>query len=443
MGAEKQCFQPSVKLENYQTRPKHSQMLMAQTQSNLHHPFLPKRLIGAKCTAQINIAGIKCNCLLDTGSQVTTISQSFYDKNLSDQHIHSLNNSPLLEVESANGQSVPYLGYVEVTITFPKDFVGVDIEVPTLALIVPDLSPNSQPSVLVGTNTLDELYKDFSALQTCYFSPSFGYKQVLKVLQLRQEQNTEGNVGLVLMPSKQPLMIPAGQSTVICGKATVREPNSDKWVIAEHPSVSPLPGGLIVKTCIVALGEKCRCHLPVVVSNTTAHVVTIPPWCIVAELKAIQSVLPREKSNSKSVLEPIPAESLKFNFADSPVSPEWRDRLTKKLQSIPEVFSMHPLDFGCTDKVKHRINLVDETPFKHRPRPIHPEDREAVKKHLQELLHVGVIRESESPFSSPIVVVRKKSGDIRLCIDYRKLNQQTIRDAYALPKLEDTFMALT
>lgn len=65
---------------------------MAQTQSNLRHPLLPKGLIGAKCTTQINIAGIKCNCLLDTGSQVTTISQYFYNENLSDQHIHSLNN---------------------------------------------------------------------------------------------------------------------------------------------------------------------------------------------------------------------------------------------------------------------------------------------------------------------------------------------------------------
>ncbi|RXN35730.1 Retrovirus-related Pol polyprotein from transposon 412 [Labeo rohita] len=110
---------------------------------------------------------------------------------------------------------------------------------------------------------------------------------------------------------------------------------------------------------------------------------------------------------------------------------------------MSDVFSMHPQDFGCTDKVKHRINLADETPFKHRARPIHPDDREAVKKHLQELLNAGIIRESESPFSSPIVVVRKKNGDVRLCIDYRKLNQQTIKDAYALPKLEDTFMALT
>ncbi|KAL4007941.1 hypothetical protein ACER0C_001793 [Sarotherodon galilaeus] len=92
--------------------------------------------------------------------------------------------------------------------------------------------------------------------------------------------------------------------------------------------------------------------------------------------------------------------------------------------------------------VKHQIKLSDPTPFKQRPRPIHPQDFDAVRKHLQELLDSGVIRESDSPFASPIVVARKKNGSVRLCIDYRKLNLQTIKDAYALPKLEDTFSAL-
>lgn len=93
--------------------------------------------------------------------------------------------------------------------------------------------------------------------------------------------------------------------------------------------------------------------------------------------------------------------------------------------------------------MKHHISLRDNTPFKHRARPIHPQDLEAVRKHLKELLDAGVIQESESSFSSPIVVVRKKNGDIRLCIDYRKLNLQTIKDAYALPNLEESFSALT
>lgn len=92
--------------------------------------------------------------------------------------------------------------------------------------------------------------------------------------------------------------------------------------------------------------------------------------------------------------------------------------------------------------MRHHIRLKDDAPFKERPRPIHPRDREAVRQHLKELLDAGIIKESESPFSSPVVLVRKKNGSIRLCIDYRKLNARTIKDAYALPNIEETFSAL-
>lgn len=155
-----------------------------------------------------------CDCLLDTGSQVTTFIQSFYNENPYDQPIYSLNY--LLEVEGANGQNVPYLGYIELTITFPKDFVGIDTEILTLALLVPDLTSTSQPLVLIGTNSLDNLYKDFSQQETRYFSPTYGYKQVLKILELRQKQNVVGNVGLVRLSENHSQVIPGCQSAVLC-----------------------------------------------------------------------------------------------------------------------------------------------------------------------------------------------------------------------------------
>ena len=131
--------------------------------------------------------------------------------------------------------------------------------------------------------------------------------------------------------------------------------------------------------------------------------------------------------------------ALSFDFGTSPLSEEYKQRITQKLNTFSDVFSHHDLDFGHATKIQHHIKLKDETPFKQRSRPIHPHDYEPVKKHLQALLDAGVI---ESPFSSPIVVVREKNGDVRLWVDYRKLNLQAIRDAYALPNLEESFSAL-
>ena len=58
------------------------------------------------------------------------------------------------------------------------------------------------------------------------------------------------------------------------------------------------------------------------------------------------------------------------------------------------------------------------------------------------MLAIGVIRESTSPFSSNVVIVRKKDGTIRFCIDCRKLNQRTEKDAYPIPRIDDTLHSL-
>lgn len=377
---------------------------------------------------------------MDTGSQVTTVPKSFYEQHLSEYPINSIND--ILEVECANGLSVPYEGYIEVDITFPEEFLGMSVEVPTVALVVPDVKSHNQPLVLIGTNTLDVLYEQYSNADSPTYQPaSFGYRVVLKTLETRWKQNTNGVLGHVRLKSKVPEVMAAGQTVVVEGSVAV-PCGADKCVVVDHPSNSSLPGGVFVKRCLLTLSKTRPYHLPVVLTNETEHDIAIPPRCIVAELHAIKSVLPPPNT---SVDKHLPAQELNFtlNFGESPLPQEWKDRITKKLREMPEVFSQHDLDFGHTQKVKHRITLNNETPFKHRARPIHPQDVEAVRKHLRDLLASGVIQESESPFSSPIVVVRKKNGDIRLCIDYRKLNLQTVKDAYALPNLEETFSALT
>ena len=65
-----------------------------------------------------------------------------------------------------------------------------------------------------------------------------------------------------------------------------------------------------------------------------------------------------------------------------------------------------------------------------------------VKAHLQEMLDIGVIRKSHSPWASTVVLVWKKGGSLRFCIDLRKLKNQTIKDAYLLPHIDETLNSL-
>ena len=107
-----------------------------------------------------------------------------------------------------------------------------------------------------------------------------------------------------------------------------------------------------------------------------------------------------------------------------------------------DIFAKTDLDLGKCNTIKHAIKITDPQPFKERYRRIPPHFFDEVKKHLQEMIEVGAIRKSFSPWASAVVLVRKKDGGLRFCIDLRKLNNRTIKDEYSLPRIEDTLDCL-
>ena len=92
--------------------------------------------------------------------------------------------------------------------------------------------------------------------------------------------------------------------------------------------------------------------------------------------------------------------------------------------------------------VKHVFKLNDEKPFRERYRRIPPHQYDEVKKHLKEMLQIGAIRKSQSPWASAIVLVCKKDGALCFCIDLQKLNARTVKDAQTLPRIEDSLDSL-
>ena len=74
---------------------------------------------------------------------------------------------------------------------------------------------------------------------------------------------------------------------------------------------------------------------------------------------------------------------------------------------------------------------------------MNPQELEELKKQLDDMLRKGLIRPSASPWGSPVIFVDKRDGTTRLCVDYRKLNDVTIKNKYPLPKIEDLFDQLS
>ena len=96
---------------------------------------------------------------------------------------------------------------------------------------------------------------------------------------------------------------------------------------------------------------------------------------------------------------------------------------------------------GRTYLVKHHIKLTDPIPFKEAYRRIPHQMYDKVKAHIQEMLDLGAIRPSNSPWASAIVLVRKKDGRLRFCIDLRRITR-TVKDAYSLLKIESILYSL-
>ncbi|MCG8620490.1 MAG: RNA-directed DNA polymerase, partial [Proteobacteria bacterium] len=121
---------------------------------------------------------------------------------------------------------------------------------------------------------------------------------------------------------------------------------------------------------------------------------------------------------------------------------EFHQRAKDLFLKYHNTFSKNDMDLGRATSVKHHIVLTDPIPFKERYRRIPPQLYDEVRAHLQDMLRLGAIRRSCSPWASAIVLVRKKNGKLRFCIDLRKLNSKTLKDSYALPRIEQTLESL-
>ncbi|MCG7878320.1 MAG: hypothetical protein JAY78_18545, partial [Candidatus Thiodiazotropha taylori] len=132
----------------------------------------------------------------------------------------------------------------------------------------------------------------------------------------------------------------------------------------------------------------------------------------------------------------------KLDFEGTNITPDQKERVTEFLLKWRSIFSKGITDLGNCDIVKHEIKLSDEVPFKEPHRRIPPAIFHEVREHLKEMIEAGAIRPSTSPYSSNVVIVRKKDGTIRFCVDFRKLNNKTIKDAYAIPRVDDTLHLL-
>ncbi len=124
------------------------------------------------------------------------------------------------------------------------------------------------------------------------------------------------------------------------------------------------------------------------------------------------------------------------------VSDYWKRELADLIGRYESTFSRDKLDCGEVKNTVHRIRLKDEKPFRLPYRRVPPTHYQKLRQTLNEMEERGIIQKSNSEWASPLVLVWKPSGELRICTDFRWLNQRTEKDAYPLPHQADALASL-
>ncbi|XP_049331323.1 retrovirus-related Pol polyprotein from transposon opus [Astyanax mexicanus] len=404
------------------------------------------------------MGGVVMSCLLDTGSMVTTITEEAFREHFQDRGGGALKACHWLQLKAANGLDIPYLGYLELDIeVLGKVLPRMGVLVVRDSTDLPFQQQKAKVPGLLGMNVIHNCYSElFSEHGSAFFQSSAlqsvggPWKQALAECHRLECLPPTGCLGQVTVRGRAAVRVPAGSVKLVVATCN----NNFGAVLSSaffEPHAHTLPDGLLMSRALLSI-DSGSVAVPVV--NVEHRDIWLPPRVTLGQLFAVE-MQPTFSTGKVEELfhcseQVVAVQSLAVaeDFSDLTVgswptlTPEQSQLGKDLLQRYSSVFSQDEGELGCTRLIEHEIPLIDDTPVKQRYRRLPPSQYDLVKGHIQELLDRKVIRASCSPYSSPVVVVQKRDGTIRLCVDYRQLNSKTRKDAYPLPRIEESLDAL-
>ncbi|XP_046399957.1 uncharacterized protein LOC124166472 [Ischnura elegans] len=214
--------------------------------------------------------------------------------------------------------------------------------------------------------------------------------------------------------------------------------------IVMEPVEVPIHGVLVSR---VLCESRSDGRIPVKLVNLSLKEIVVPASTIVGYIGEGVTITPGEGEPSveggSGQTNPMPTELLSQL---EPLARESRQMLEEVLVNYRDVFQEEGQELGRTNRVMHRIETGNAAPISRAPYRVPQSQKAALNEQLRDMLARGVITESISPWSAPIVLVAKKDngsgGKLRFCTDFRGLNSVTVRDVYPLPNIQDTLDSL-
>ncbi|XP_048836044.1 uncharacterized protein LOC125711303 [Brienomyrus brachyistius] len=416
---------------------------------------LREALVGESPVLEVLAAGRLVPCILDTGSQVTLFSRSIFNQCVKGIEVKGAAEVPWLALKAVNGLSLPYVGYVVL------DFTVAGVEIPQRGVVIVEDQHLPAPYGILGMNVIRhcwEVLQTRGGAQVSLFRSALpqsdrrAWDQAFTVCR-RLEAAVRGPVveQLARLRTEKPWVLsPATEKLIWADVPRGHLRDGDQVLVEDYR------GGQQEWCVARAVARVCEGRVPLRICNLHQYPVELPPRRPLARVEKItagcvqpqKELVLRQPQGGVVDVEVRPVagalpEQLHALVADSTgLTREEGRQLQELLERWQRVFARDEEDHGCTDVVYHCIPTGVAVPSRERYRPVPPSLYPELRELLKSMLEGGVITESASPWAAPIVLVRKKDGSWRFCVDYRKLNAVTHKDAYPLPRIEESLTGL-
>ena len=432
-----------------------------ETEGSLHINI--DRLKVKSIKVPISVGGETCVAVIDTGAEVSVLNNTIYEQIPEDKRPKLLQAKRKLVVAEA-GKEMSVCGIIDI-----------DIEVGGFSFKWPVYVAPIRDDLLLGW---DMIYHHKFAID-----PEKGFRVKDKWLEMqvnspkRQVMSVEVNRA-VTIPAKSEFVLScqcpdSAEGDYLFEPVVINRLIGAKSVVTPHKNRVPVrlinpsnvPTKIPKKTVIGYLQEAddvqstgCRIinsemmDIPVYrLREDNSCVVKTEEICSVdhpsknvAEPKmpevVLESIAEEDEHGQESdpYLHTVP-EHLRGLYQNSLTNLKTNDekrQLAEMLIEHQNTFAKTPTDLGRCSVLKHKIDVAGAAPIRQPMRRTPQGFEEEEEKYLKDQLEAGVIRPSNSPWSSPTVLVRKKDGGLRWCIDYRRVNDVTVKDAYPLPRID-------
>ena len=422
-----------------------------------------RRFIGPKNLGKALIDEELVSCLLDNGAQLNFITPAYAQEwgmdIMSLDYLAEEIGGAIPLIRGLGGISVEPVGFIMMNVKVPG-VKGYDED--QIAIVMDDPGMTEWP-VILGTPTLYRVMEvikesEISKLAVPWASSRVSWlmRDVLAKLgqlvvnDIANKPIAPLHVDEVVRVATKCMVPPFGHKA-IHGKVNLIL-HGYKMNVMTHGlgKRSPsLPLGIDVQTVYATLADGSN-RITVVLRNNTRDWLEIKKgvpiaWMVTAnEVPKVTNLFSTEQTKEQSTLTETERQDLLLEKLDLSGLEAWPQEQAEQARSLlkeyHDIFSLEKRDMGHTNATKHKIVLKDPDtpPFKERFRRILPPQLDEVREHLKLMLDAGVIWPSNSPWCNAVVLVRKKDGSLRFCIDFRKLNSLTVKDSHPLPCICET-----